>query len=110
MPNSGVERHMRFKGVRSATLVATEFGTKLLTPPTCTKNRSPAMGIGQNAGEIQSSDFLAHEPRRARAVAQSIPGILPFAIAATMADIRWRVKSNFRMTQFSAMSIGPFQE
>jgi hypothetical protein len=101
---------MRFKGVRSATLVAKESGTKLLTPLTCAEDHSPATDVGHNAGEAQASDFLAHELRRARVVAQSIPGSPNFAIGAAMADIRWHVKSNFWMTKSSAMLNGLLQE
>ena len=123
---------MRFKGVRWATLVATEFGTKLLTPPTCAKDHCPATGNSHNVGETPTSDLLAYEFGRARdmrtsphgcqlrmialnaasaaAVAQSIPGILTFATRTTMMNIGWRVKSDFWKTQFSAFSNGPFQE
>jgi len=76
---------MRFKGVRPATLVATESGTKLLTPLTCAEHHSPAPGIGHNAGETQGFRFSAHELGRARVVAQSAPGIPTFAIGTTMA-------------------------
>jgi hypothetical protein len=101
---------MRFKGVRWATLVAKESGTKPLTPLTCAEDLSPATDIGHNAAEIHASDFLAHELRRACGVAQAIPGILGFAIGATMADMRRRVKSKFRKPQFNAVSIGSLQE
>jgi hypothetical protein len=101
---------MRFKGVRPVTLVAMESGANLLTPLTCAEYHSPARGIGHNAGETQASGFLARELCLASAVAQSISGILTFVIGATIADIRWRVKSDFWKTQFSAISICPFQE
>jgi hypothetical protein len=132
---------MRLKGVRRAILVATESGTKPLTPPTCAKGHCPATGISHSVGETQVCDCLAHEFRRARtigmisprgnqlrliahnvafaamivivlpaAIAQSIPGIVTFAIGTTMANIRWRAKSNFWKTQSSAVSNGPFQE
>jgi hypothetical protein len=97
------------KGVRRANLVATEFGTNLLTPPTCVKDHCPATGIRHSVGETQVSDFLAHELRRA-AGAKSIFGILTFAIRTTMANARSCVKSNIWKPQFSAVSNGPLQE